>query len=106
MGVYLLPSCPSEGRIRIVRDAGQDVVDAAASGAQVVAGRDQLRERSSGTLTNDVVAYGEIVWVLTASGLASSSAEAKPARPGAGQPYSRGDGDKQILIAGASTYNP
>jgi hypothetical protein len=50
--------------------------------------------------------YGEIVWVLTASGLASSPAEAKPARPGAGQPYSRGDGDKQILIAGASTYNP
>ena len=53
---------PLEGRIRIVRDAGRDAVDAAASGAQVVAGRDQLRERSYGEPTNDVVAYGEVVW--------------------------------------------
>ena len=29
---YLAPSCPTEGRIRIVRDAGRDAVDAAASG--------------------------------------------------------------------------
>jgi len=54
---------PLEGRIRIVRDAGRDAVDAAASGAQVVAGRDQLRERSSGVPTSDVVAYGEVVWI-------------------------------------------
>jgi hypothetical protein len=28
------PSCPTEGRIRIVRDAGRDAVDAAASGVK------------------------------------------------------------------------
>jgi hypothetical protein len=39
-----------------------DAVDAAASGAQVVAGRDQLRERSNGEPTNGAVAYGESVW--------------------------------------------
>ena len=33
------PSCPTEGRIRIVRDAGRDAVDAAASGVKRDAGR-------------------------------------------------------------------
>ena len=39
-----------------------DAVDATASGAQVVAGRDQLRELSSGGQTNGAEAYDEIVW--------------------------------------------
>ena len=39
-----------------------DAVDATASGAQVVAGRDQLRELSSGGQTNGAEAYGKIVW--------------------------------------------
>jgi hypothetical protein len=51
-----------EGRIAIVTNARWDAVDAAAAGTQVVAGRDQLRERSYGAPTNDAEAYGEIVW--------------------------------------------
>src|SRR6266481_5221170 len=60
----LSPSRPTEGRIRIVRDAGWDAVDAAASGAQRDgrAGWRKARERSNGELTNDVAAYGEAVW--------------------------------------------
>jgi hypothetical protein len=47
----------------IVTDAGRDAVDAAALGAQRDgrAGR-KTCERSNGELTNDVVAYGEVVW--------------------------------------------
>jgi len=60
----LFASRPTEGRIRIVRDAGWDAVDAAASGAQRDgrAGWRKARERSNGELTNDVAAYGEVVW--------------------------------------------
>jgi hypothetical protein len=59
-----LASHPTEGRIRIVRDAGWDAVDAAALGAQRDgrAGWRKARERSNGELTNDVAAYGEVVW--------------------------------------------
>jgi hypothetical protein len=48
----------------IVTDAGRGAVDAAASGAQRDAGRvmQMACERSNGALTNDVVAYGEVVW--------------------------------------------
>src|SRR3979490_415890 len=60
------PSRPTEGRIRIVRDAGRDAVDAAASGGQVNCragfGLSQTRERSNGVLTNGAEAYGEAVW--------------------------------------------
>ena len=60
----LSPSRPTEGRIAIVRDAGWDAVDAAALGAQRDgrAGWRKARERSNGELTNDVAAYGEVVW--------------------------------------------
>jgi hypothetical protein len=61
----LIPlSRPTEGRIAIVTDAGWDAVDAAASGAQRDgrAGWRKARERSNGELTNDVAAYGEVVW--------------------------------------------
>ena len=60
----LSPSRPTEGRIRIVRDAGWDAVDAAAFCAQRDgrAGWRKARERSNGELTNDVAAYGEVVW--------------------------------------------
>jgi hypothetical protein len=37
-------------------------VDAAASGAQVIAGRVSTREQSNGALTNDVAADGKTVW--------------------------------------------
>jgi hypothetical protein len=40
----------------------RDAVDAAASGAQVIAGRVSARERSNGELTNGDVAYGKTVW--------------------------------------------
>ncbi len=48
----------------IVTDAGRDAVDAAALGAQRDgrAGWRKTRERSNGELTNDVAAYGEVVW--------------------------------------------
>jgi len=60
---------PLEGVSGIVRDAGGDAVDAAASGASEVAGRDQLRERSDGVLTNGalrtvtVVVGPDSLWV-------------------------------------------
>jgi hypothetical protein len=55
---------PPEGRIAIVTDAGRDAVDAAALGAQrgCRAGWRKACERSNGELTNDVAAYGEVVW--------------------------------------------
>jgi hypothetical protein len=59
------PRClvPYKGRIAIVTDAGRDAVDAAASGACVMAGRvDETCERSNGALTNEVAADGEAVW--------------------------------------------
>ena len=61
---YPSPSCPTEGRIRIVRDAGRDAVDAAASGVKNGgrAASQGVRERSDGALTNGAVAYGEVVW--------------------------------------------
>ena len=46
----------------IVTSAGRDAVDAAASGAKVIAGRASACERSNGALTNDVAADGEVVW--------------------------------------------
>src|SRR5712664_1650126 len=52
------------GVSRSSRTRGADAVDAAASGAQrgCRAGWRKARERSNGELTNDVVAYGEVVW--------------------------------------------
>jgi hypothetical protein len=55
-----------KGRIAIVTDAGRDVVDAAASGAQVNgragSGLSQACERSNCAQTNGVVAYGKTAW--------------------------------------------
>jgi len=62
----LTPAIPfrQEGRSRVVTNAGWDAVDAAALGAQRDgrAGWRKARERSNGELTNDVAAYGEVVW--------------------------------------------
>jgi hypothetical protein len=62
----LTPAVPfrQEGRSRVVTNAGWDVVDAAASGAQrgCRAGWRKACERSNGELTNDVAADGEVVW--------------------------------------------
>ena len=56
----------SEGRFANVTDAGWDVVDAAASGAQVNCraglGLSRTRERSNGAQTNGAEAYGKTVW--------------------------------------------
>jgi hypothetical protein len=38
---------PPEGRSRVVTTAGRDAVDARASGAQAIAGRDEPRERNA-----------------------------------------------------------
>ena len=59
-----IPAIPSlsEGRRPSLPTLGRDAVDAAASGAQVVAGRDQLRERPDGVLTNGAASYGKVVW--------------------------------------------
>ena len=48
----------------IVTDAGWNAVDAAVSGAQRDgrAGWRKACERSNGERTNDVAAYGEVVW--------------------------------------------
>jgi hypothetical protein len=59
----LFASHLTRGALAIVTNAGRDAVDAAASGAQRDAGQvDEICERSNGELTNDVVAYGEVVW--------------------------------------------
>jgi len=60
----LSPSRPTEGRIRIVRDAGWDAVDAAAFCARrgCRAGWRKACERSPSERTRDVAAYGEVVW--------------------------------------------
>ena len=52
----------------IVTKRGSGTVDAAVSGAQVVAGRDQLREPPNGGQTDGIVAYGKIVWIRRLSG--------------------------------------
>ena len=63
----LPPSCPrGRGVGHRHRTLGWDVVDAAASGAQVNCragfGLSQTRERSNGAQTNGAEAYGEVVW--------------------------------------------
>ncbi len=60
----LYASRPTEGRIRIVRDAGWDAVDAAAFCARrgCRAGWRKACERSPSERTRDVAAYGEVVW--------------------------------------------
>jgi len=90
---------PLEGRIRIVRDAGRDAVDAAASGAQVVAGRDQLRERPYGGQTDGIAAYGKIVWTRRPM-LASSLAEVLMARPGQGAGFRQATETRQRTTPG------
>ena len=79
-----MPSIPalSEGRIMIVTNVGGVAVDAAVSGAQVVAGRDKLREPSSGVLTNGITACGKNVWArrLDAGVKSCGGAKALPGR--------------------------
>ena len=74
-------------------------MDAAASGAQVMAGRDQLRERSNGALTNGAVAYGKIVWTRRPL-LASSLAEVLQAPPGRGAGFRQATETKQRTTPG------
>ena len=60
----LFASHPTRGAYRDRHGRGVGAVDAAASGAQRDrrAGWRKARERSNGELTNDVAAYGEVVW--------------------------------------------
>src|SRR3954452_23646369 len=62
--LILLAFCSTEGRVGHVTCAGQDAVDAAASGAEegCRAGLTWARERPTETLTYHAVAYGEDVW--------------------------------------------
>ena len=71
---------------------GWGAVDATVSGAQAVAGRDQLRERPDGGQTDGTEAYGEIVWTRRPL-LASSPAEVLQARPGLRRRFPPDDGD-------------
>ena len=76
----------------IVANAGGGAVDAAASGAQVVAGRDQFRELSSGGQTNGAEAYGKIVWTRRLdAGVKSGRGAKSPTGPRRRLPP--GDGD-------------
>ena len=72
----------------IVTNVGGGAVDAAASGAQVVAGRDQLRERPGGVQTNGAVAYGKVVWIRRLNGRRQVSTEVRRSDR-AGVPVSR-----------------
>jgi hypothetical protein len=93
---------PLEGRIAIVTDAGRDVVDAAASGAQVVAGRDEPRERLRRARRTASVADGQVVWFWHPLLVSSSRRQAGPDRVRQNL-NPRNDGDKQELVAGKST---
>jgi hypothetical protein len=90
---------PLQGRIRIVRDAGRDVMDAAASGAQAVAGRDQLRELPDGAQTTGIAAYGKIVWTRRPL-LASSRAEVRRAQPGRSAGFRQATETRQRMTPG------
>src|SRR6202048_1676177 len=65
----LTPSCPrGRGVGHRHRTLGWDVVDATASCARWIAGRDKLRERSQDVLTSGAEAYGKVVWIRRLSG--------------------------------------
>src|SRR4029453_15267502 len=72
---------PPEGRSRVVTTAGRDAVDARASGAQAIAGRDEPRERNAACKMIGALAYGEAVsfWHPL---LVSSWRRRNQARPG------------------------
>src|SRR5439155_18852095 len=53
---------PSEGRSRVVTNAGRDAVDARAPGALAIAGRHEPRERFAACKMIGALAYGEAVW--------------------------------------------
>ncbi len=76
-----------------------NAVDAAVTGAQMVAGRDQLRERPGGGQTDGIEAYGKIVWTRRPL-LASSPAEALQARPGRGAGFRRATETGQRMTPG------
>jgi hypothetical protein len=102
------PSRPHEGRIRIVRDAGWDAVDAAASGEQVNCragfGLSQTRERSNGALTNGAEADGKAVWSWHPLLMLSLRRCVGPT--GLGQAISVDDGDKTNSSPGRARRKP
>ena len=76
----------------IVTKRGSGTVDAAVSGAQVVAGRDQLREPPNGGQTDGIEAYGKIVWTRRLdAGVKSGAGAEGPTGPRCRFPP--GDGD-------------
>ena len=76
----------------IVTNVGRGAVDATVSGAQAVAGRDQLRERSSGVRRTALKRTAKTCGP-DASTLASSLAEVRKAQPGFTRQLPEGDGD-------------
>ena len=69
------------------------------SGAQAVAGRDQLREPPDGGQTDGIAAYGKIVWTRRPL-LASSLAEVRRARPGRGAGFRQATEARQRMTPG------
>jgi hypothetical protein len=79
-----------------------DAVDAAALGAQVNCragfGLSQTRERSNGAQTNDVAAYGEVVWFRHPLLVSSRRRFCEPNRVRQNRQFA-GDGDKKEFVA-------
>ena len=126
-GKSVLPACPvlsrQEGRIAIVTNAGEDAVDAAASGAQGLSQGGSFRERqwraddrrSSSNISADST-WSVEVWLAEArvrqnrvvlSPVAGvKSAEARSAQPGLIAIQFAGDGDKTNSSPGRARHKP
>jgi hypothetical protein len=119
---------PAGGAFRGRTNVERDAMDATASGAQGIAGRSALRERSTGARTDGAAnclrrnshgcvrgparALARRARTAKSCGpdaprLASSLAEMHPARPGLRCIVNpRGDGGKSAWLTGESTYTP
>ena len=101
--IMAIPSY-SEGRWPSSRTLGRGAVDAAASGARVVAGR-VSRERSNGAQTNDADAYGKTVWSWHPLLVSSWRRLFEPDRVSINH-QSVGDGDKTNSSPGRARHKP
>ena len=83
----------------IVTNVGRGAVDATVSGAQAVAGRDQLRERSSGARRTALQRTAKTCGP-DASTLASSLAEVRKAQPGSRASFRKATETRQPATPG------
>src|SRR5436190_9031238 len=103
-----IPAIPShtEGRFAIVTDVGHGMRwTRQRRCAIVIAGRRKTREQLTPHRRTMLLRTAKSCGP-DASTLASSLAEAKSARPGADQPYSRDDGDNKARSPGRSRSKP